>query len=252
MEQRPRLLVIGAAKNSLGRAVFEASLGPFDVTTAGLHRGDETHEMDVTDPESIAGVMRKVGPEHVVCTAGINMETPSAGDPNSSTIEEMLHYLNTTYIRAAMTNAVGHMLVMRAWVDVVRLHGDALLPGLKHFVSISSNSAHIARSRSAAYCMSKAALSMGVRVAGRELGGTEHLVYGYEPGWLEGTPMSQKVTRRLEVKELGKVRFPSSLHRIPGGKGIDPYRLARHIVHNLQYGGTELNGTLIRIDGGEQ
>lgn len=258
MEQRPRLLVIGAQMQSLGRAVFEAARGPFDVTTAGLTSA-ETHQMDVTDPESIARVMRKVAPEHVVCTAGVNRETPRAAEINCRTVEEMLYHLNTNYTRLAITNAVGHMLVMRAWIDVTRLHGDQLLPGLKHFVSISSNSAHIARTGSAAYCMSKAALSMGVRCAAREVAGQGYLVYGYEPGWLEGTPMSQAVTRRLKGSAAadpydggGYPLEVPTLHRIPGGMGVDPYRLARLIVRNLRFGGTELNGTLMRIDGGEQ
>lgn len=235
MKQRPRVLVVGAQMDSLGRYVYEASLtAGYDATTAGLTE-QETHRMDVTDPHQVREVMRRVAPEHVVCTAGINEETVLWDSPADASYN---------LERILAVNAIGPMNVLSAWHSSVLMQGDALLPGPKHFVAISSNSAWIARTNSAGYCMSKAALSMGIRVAARELAGTECVVRAYEPGWLEGTPMSEKVNLRLP---LG-----AQPHRIPGGSGVDPAALAAQIVCGLRYGGSEVNGTVIRIDGGEQ
>jgi hypothetical protein len=71
-----------------------------------------------------------------------------------------------------------------------------------------------------------------------------YLIYGYEPGLLRGTPMTQEVKPRTDAPP----------HRMPGvpAGGIDPARLAQLIGHNIAQGGYELNGTMIRLDGGEQ
>lgn len=234
MEQRARLLVVGAAMGSLGRAVYEAARPYFDATTAGINQGAETHYLDVTEPDDIASVLNRFRPEHIVCTAGIN-ETDGTVPMENADYAWWLE-------RSFRVNSSGPMVLLHHWSTYAG--AEDWLPGPKHFVAISSNSAHIARSGSAAYCMSKAALSMGLRCAAREMAGGDLVVYGYEPGWLDGTPMSARVARRFGDA--------TAQHRIPGGQGVDVARLAGLIVRNLRYGGPELNGTGIRVDGGEQ
>jgi NAD(P)-dependent dehydrogenase (short-subunit alcohol dehydrogenase family) len=146
-------------------------------------------------------------------------------------------------VRLSMeTNFVSHLTVLQEWL--------ARLPETpaywtRQYISISSNSASLPRTRSLPYCASKAALSMALRVAARELAGVVS-VYGYEPGLLFGTPMTEEWS-------VGKSH---RMHRMRGGPelrgGIRPGRLARMIVGNIVNGGPELNGCLIRVDGGEQ
>lgn len=112
------------------------------------------------------------------------------------------------------------------------------------FVVVSSNSAHVPRSESAAYCASKAALSMAIRCMARDVAKLHIPVelYGYEPCWMEGTPMSNEVAERL-----GSGVMP---HRVPGGAGMNPEALANVIVGNLQTTGV-FHGTMLATDLGD-
>ncbi len=141
------------------------------------------------------------------------------------------------------------MIMMRAfqffWASRFQEFGNRRSIPAKHFVVISSNSARIPRSQSLAYCASKAALSMSVRVSARYLAQQNHpvVVYGYEPGLLEGTPMTR----------MAQSGFAGSLHRMPNVRaaGLPAEGLARLIAFNLGQNGRALNGTLIPYDAGE-
>jgi NAD(P)-dependent dehydrogenase (short-subunit alcohol dehydrogenase family) len=233
------VLVVGARPQSLGYHVaIAAQKAGYGVETAGIAGEDWT--LDITKPSMVHGFLTRpdFGPwDHVVCTAGINKEGTIKG-------RGWLHTMQTQM----EVNFFGHMILLSEWARYWRnpdrkILDDALsLP--KHFASISSNSAQVARSRSGGYCASKAALSMGIRCAAREHAEWPFAIYAYEPGWMDGTPMSGEITERLRVHK-------SAPHRIPGGNAVDPEELAQTIVHNLSQG-YWLNGTTIRLDGGEQ
>lgn len=230
-----KVLVVGARPGSLGAAVAETcGEQGWEVETLGIS-GDEKHTMDVVtaSDEVVDGLMRSVRPDHVVCTMGVNL-------PSSRFISESAwwsHHFNV--------NVIGPMRLAVAFGKTTE-KSQSRYPG--HYVAVSSNSAHIPRTLSGPYCASKAALSMALRVAGREASGGDegYLVYGYEPGLLAGTPMTDDVRRRL-----GR-GIP--LTRMRGNEiqdGLSVYGLAGHIVHNLAFGGPELNGCLLRYDAGE-
>ena len=87
---------------------------------------------------------------------------------------------------------------------------------------------------------------MGVRSFARSIsqGDVPCYVWGFEPGWLDGTPMSEEVLKRL----------PPGVppHRIPGvGEGVNANDLAELIVTSLQRPHL-WHGTMTRIDGGDQ
>lgn len=219
----PTLLVIGAQYRSLGWRVAErASEQGYQVTTAGI-TGEE-YQLDVRNlmPSASRSLLDA---DHVVCTVGINSPSET----------ELLHY---------EVNVLGPLRCLDTWLR----YG-----GTGHFVIISSNSAHIARSGSRAYCGSKAALSMAIRCTARDVAKDHHefmseermpAIYGYEPGWLGGTPMSNAVEDSLEPG--------AKLHRIPSGQHLSPHDLATVIVSNLQIGNNLMNGALLRLDGGDQ
>lgn len=232
---------MGAAPTSLGAHIAMAcrALG-FATVTAGIEE-EELH-YDVTSPysqhEAVMEWAAFLGPiHHVVCTAGINRPTPAIADPE----------WDRTMAEHMDVNVTGVVKMFTAWKMVHLL--DETIPGFgnrssNHFVAISSNSAHIARRQSLPYCVSKAALSMALRCLGRENAEGGPCVYGYEPGWLEGTPMSRETANLLG--------HTSGLHRIPGGAGVKPEELAEVIAHNLTRRNRFLNGTMLRLDGGEQ
>lgn len=236
MEQT--LLVVGARKGSLGIAIAEAAEERgWGVTTAGIH--GEEHRLDIVEVGRVDMLLEELLPHSVVCTAGINYESrPGRPDFN----QQMKHHMRV--------NATGPLAMASNWFGLWQEQFKCE-PGYEddaayNFVAISSNSAHVARSNSAAYCASKAALSMGIRCLGRYVAShpAGFNIFGYEPGWIEDTPMSDAVLHRLADDE------PE--HRIPGGRSLQPEVLAVTIVSSLATGPSPLNGCMIRLDGGEQ
>jgi len=230
-------LVVGAQPASLGWHVAEefAMVG-WDVVTVGVS-GQEDVELDITQAVDVAKFFINQGSFNaVVNTAGINEPFPTDGVGLANKLEE--HF---------QVNVVGHMLVLQHWIATLP---ETVAYWTNHYVSISSNSAHIARGRSLAYCATKAALSQAIRCFARDCEGMAN-IYAYEPGLLDGTPMTDNVQRELTGTYLRQ-----EMHRMRGGRelshGIRPGRLARMIVNNVKIGGPELNGSIIRLDGGEQ
>lgn len=227
------LLVIGARKGSLGSHIWQylASITPrpdwVNATTAGIS-GDERMDMDITHHSSLVHLFQTPYTD-VVCTVGVN-------DPEAGFEWHMEH------------NAIGPLNAVEAWaMGWMERHRPSDTP--INFVLISSNSAHIARSPSAPYCASKAALSMGVRCLGRKYsrdteGGIR--IWGYEPGYLAGTPMSA----RTDEPDWDAWGDP---HRIPaGGPGMSPRLLGRRIAEDVLYYGEMMQATMQRIDMGDQ
>lgn len=225
------VLIVGARVRSLGAALAR-ELSSHDVLTAGVS-GEEDARLDLVH-DDLHAFMKRHRPDHVVCTAGIN-----------SRRADLDHDGLVWWGDHMMANVVGPMRLLEAYVGI-RMRPD-LAVRLGHFVGVSSNSAHIPRTGSGPYCASKAALSMGLRVAAREAAreGMSHIVYGYEPGLLRGTPMTAETEARLPGVPLTRMRGAGVQN------GLSVRALARHIGANLRSGGVELNGCMLRLDAGE-
>lgn len=226
-----KLLVVGAQAGSLGAAVKQAAEEQeWEVHTAGITGEENSLDLVNSTRPQVEWLVRSVRPDHIVCTVGIN-------HPRRAYQSTSMWYADHFAV-----NCTGPMRLLDAWLA----YGpDGDVPW-QHFVAISSNSAGIPRSDSAAYCASKAALSMALRVRARDCAGHKLpvSVYGYEPGLLAGTPMT------AESRE----RFNGPLTRMKGiglEDGLSPHGLAGHIVRNIGFGGPELNGVLLRLDAGE-
>lgn len=229
------LLVVGAREGSLGDRIAQAAQGfAVDrVVTAGMTTED--HSCDVRNPRSIVRVLDTVAPDYVVCTVGINLPT-SLAEPIFEDV--MMH--------SFAANVIGPMTLLQRFITL----GSEIAreDQVRKFVVISSNSARIARTNSLPYCASKAALSMAVRVAAREMAPWDLnlVVWGYEPGLLAGTPMTEETERRFGGN--------GPLHRMPGvaPEGLDPRGLASRVVYDLVNGGPAYHGVLFPYDAGEQ
>jgi NAD(P)-dependent dehydrogenase (short-subunit alcohol dehydrogenase family) len=235
----PNVLVVGAAEKSLGAAIaqelVESEWDFGDVAMAGI--SGEPFVLDVLRTMRIAEVLAELRPDIVVCTVGLNM--PVGVDDQ---------YLGAKMATSFSTNVTGPMEMLRHFIkSPIRPEREG---HVKKFVAISSNSARIARRGSVAYCASKAALSMALRVAGRELAPSgKVMVWGYEPGLLDGTPMTQETAEAFPtMANLGQ------LHRMPGvpPEGLPPQDLARRIVQDLATFSYAHNGMLFPFDAGEQ
>lgn len=235
-----KLLVIGAQDASLGQAVADfGRVRRWEVVTAGVS-GQEMVELDLrrAGQPTWDHLFEERGlPHAVVCTAGIN-------EPSYSLTEDRPPDLG----RSLLINVEVHMYALWHWLRAWREHPYATAFPLS-WVSISSNSASIARSKSMAYCASKAALSMALRCAGRDMAGSPFSIYGYEPGWIDGTPMSE--AKEEELAEDSTSPGDTKLHRIPGDRTVSTDDMSAIIINNLDLD-RSLNGTLLRVDGGEQ
>lgn len=229
------ILVVGARKGSLGEAVAEQIKVAYgsDATllTAGTS-GEEDVVLDLVDG-NVKELLDDYRPDHVVCTAGINHD------------RRKYRAMDVWWESHMFVNLIGPVRLLEAYTD---LTPRLARPYLGHFVAISSNSAAIPRTGSGPYCASKAALSMALRVAAREAAreGMGHVVYGYEPGLLAGTPMTQETEARLPGVPLTRMQGRGLQN------GMSAAALAWHIVSNLRHGGPELNGVMLRLDAGEQ
>ena len=229
-----KLLVVGARPGSLGAAVKELAQSSefgWDVVTAGV--ADEEHTLHLVHQTQgqIEGLLRQVSPDAIVCTAGINKPRRQYGDTGG------------WYADHFSVNCVGPMRLLDAWLA---FGPDTEVPWA-HYVAISSNSARIPRSQSAAYCASKAALSMSMRCRARDIAGVKlpMSAYVYEPGLIQGTPMTEETARRFPGKPLHR------MHGVGVEDGLSAYGLASHVVRNIAFGGPELNGACLRLDAGE-
>lgn len=216
-----QLLIFGCKKKSIGDAVRKMYSDMFDghVVTAGIS-GEEDFNIVYSDEEEVKALLREVQPHHVLMTVGRN-----------ETLQDFNDQLEPWLTDHFETNVTIPMSVLMWWVEV-----GAPYDG--HFVAMSSNSAQIPRSQSMAYCSSKAALSMALRCAARDLQKADMgpVVYGYEPGLVKSTPMSGE---RGGTRMLG----------LP--QGIGRRVLATQIVNTLVFGGAEHSGVLHRLDNGE-
>lgn len=231
-----KLLVVGARPLSLGiRVVRAAKDAGYRTETLGM--GSEDHKLDITDTHLVHEFMHEHAFDHIVNTVGVNLDGTIEGKGWIAALETSMR-----------VNYLAQMIMVSGWARYWRdkIKSEHLRPEVKHYVAISSNSARIARAQSGGYCASKAALSMGMRCAARQEATWPLAIYAYEPGWLEGTPMSEAVRTRIQDKGL------TTMHRIPGGQAIPPDQVAEMIVRNIAAGGKHLSGCILRVDGGEQ
>lgn len=219
-----KLLIIGADHMSLGHRIKTfAKKDGWEVHTAGIRNEDWFYDARSTNPMNL---LLNVQPRSIVNTCGIN------------------NFQDTWYDHL-MINCVSHVEMLKAWEEML---SESYMPErfwFNQYVSISSNSARIPRAGSGAYCASKAALSMAIQCEARRMSKVSFplAAYVYEPGYLDGTPMS------LAYEDEHKSGTP--FHRIPAGLPMDPDTIARVIVHNLAQDGRMFTGTCLRLDGGE-
>lgn len=216
---------------NLGWLISDEMSGRFGYDYAKCFDLQETHgvdKLDVRDAACVEKAFLEHQPRHVIYCVGINEPT---------VVDNPLISANLT--RHFDVNVTAMVRCLHNWLDYVPNSGQR-----GHFVAIVSNSSRIPRTRSLAYCASKAAQAMALRVAARELAGVPGLVYGYEPGFLAGTPMSAGVSARL-----GDV----APHRMRGvdREGLNPASLAELVVTNIERDYDALNGQLIPFDAGE-
>lgn len=245
MSELPTLLVLGAQRHgSLGEAIANEAADHWDferIFTAGIT--DEALLCDVRQLNSIKQCLAEAMPTYLVCTVGVNQPHQFRVKGLGLTMQDAFH-----------TNVIGPMEVLHQFLTGATRHPDRHDGKYRRrFVAVSSNSARIPRTGSTPYCASKAALSMALRVAARELADdpSAPLVWGYEPGLLAGTPMTEATLTHFGNPNEHMSVPP--LHRMKGvdATGLPVAALAQQIVSDLVSGHQGLHGCLVPFDSGE-
>lgn len=172
-----RVLIVGG-NSGIGEEVSRVLLKP-------PHRWDlaqfiPTRDfMDVTSRHAVRTFMEAAGPfKYIVYSAGVN-QLAWMSDPAVTAIAE----------DAYDVNCAGFILVVS---EHIRQYPESALSA----VAVSSDAAEIPMRGSVAYCASKAALNMAVRVMARELAPI-HRINAVAPGMVDGTPMTEYIDKTV-------------------------------------------------------
>lgn len=239
-----RVLVVGCEPRSFGDYLAKELQDTFDanrsmypswnVVRAGI--GDlgtgQCIPYDVTESQTTHDrVLNEVRPHHMVYAVGMNQSDWPGGVTLANSATDHFE-----------VNVAGFLRAAEAFKCVA-------FPG-SQLVAVSSNSARVPRSPSVGYCVSKAALSMAVRVLARRWKG-EPIVWGVEPGLMNTGATIEAVNSGAFTDALGQ-SVPA--HRMLGVRskyGLSAAQLAESVAHDILWGGQWLNGTLRQMDAGE-
>lgn len=204
----------------------------------GRFSGVEWHnptwkQLDVSNGSEVNQYVRNNGPfEYIVYCPGTNSLMP-IGCINRGDLA--YHFA---------VNVSGFILLM----DAHEKH----FPGAEgSVVAISSDAARIPMRASIAYCSSKAALNMAVRVAARELA-PRWQINAVAPGIIDGTEMTKYIDSavpavRCWTPEKAKA-YEQSM--IPIGRRGTPAEIS-HVMRDLLKSPGYLTGSIVEISGGK-
>lgn len=123
--------------------------------------------------------------------------------------------------------------------------------GPVNIVVVTSDAAWRPMRTSAAYCASKAALEMAVRVASREYAPKGWRINAVAPGKVEDTPMTNYVDQRVLELRGWSEEFAENYerHSTPLGRKVTKQEVAEVIEHVL-FGPTAQTGEIVAVNGG--
>ena len=228
-EARPVALVVGGA-SGIGAALVAAYREQETRTVVWDVAGEGDVTCDVADPGAVDRAVAETSsrwgaPDWVTVTAGVG----HAGLLTEVAPDE--------FDRVIAVNTRGPWLCLRAWAKVMaseRRSGS--------FVAVSSVSARLADRTMGVYCMSKAALSMFVKVAAVEWGPLGLRVNAVAPG-VTRTPMLGPTTATARSPWLAGVAQRTALGRLGEAEDVAKAILGLH-------GMTWVTGHVLECDGG--
>lgn len=193
---------------------------------------------DVTSLVDVHDKVRSMKPTHVVYSAGITR------------LDWISQYHPQDFVNMLQVNVIGFANVMNA-LAIRETRWPSVTP--PSVVAISSDAANRPMRTSLAYCASKAALDMAIRVAARELAPKGWRVNGVAPGKVADTPMTDYVDRRvLEVRGWTKEfadSYEKSSSNLPGQRPVTKEEVAE-VVRAVLFGPPALNGVIVPVNGG--
>ncbi len=189
--------------------------------------------MDVRNIGQVNDFVRAHGPfGHIVYSAGVNT-LAWARDLTVNAIMRETFDINVTGLVTLISEH------LRSWPE-----------SEMNIVAVSSDAGRIPMRGSVAYCSSKAALNMAVRVLARELA-PEHRINAVAPGMVEGTPMTEYIDRTIPGFRGWSLEFAREYERMgtPTGVRATLEEVAQTIVW-LLFGPEQMTGAIVDINGG--
>lgn len=217
-------------------AQFEAAFG--NPAPASVR----TYEADITDEASVAAAFKAIAADAAANKAFPSILINAAGYVSVQPLTE------TSAEEAAkniLPNLLGPFIVSNAffnlYTDTAAPEGKEKPPG--RIVSISSQAAHAALPNHGAYCASKAGLMGLVRSQALEWG-----PHGVTSNTVSPTVAMTELGRKAWADEKKKADM---LAQIPVGRFAEPIEIAEAMEWLCRDGNGMLNGTDIKVDGGE-
>lgn len=224
----PRSVLVLGGTSGIGLAtnLYLRSMG----LTVWAHGEDS---FDIRDRGALREAIVEAQPTHVVYSVGINRL-------------DWIHQVDSgTFMKLMEVNAWGF----------VQLIQELELTGRTHsVVAISSDAARRPMRTSVAYCASKAALDMAIRVASRELAGEGWRINGVAPGKVSQTDMTEYVDARvLELRGWTQEKadaYERSSSAI--GRPLYPIEVAVVVADVLLSESAGWTGDIVSVNGGRQ
>lgn len=195
----------------------------------------DQRDTDVRSVSALVNYILEHGPfTHVVYSAGINqLKWIKDYGEDPSMIHEVM-----------MVNVIGFSYMLSALE-----YANAGVPC--RVVAVSSDAAERPMRGSLAYCASKAALNMAVRVAARELGPAGWRVNAVAPGMTEFTEMQAYIDRQVPIFRgwsPAKARSYEDSQN-PLGRRATTDEVAE-LIQDVLLGSDYMNGSIITLNGG--
>lgn len=203
-----------------------------------LHRRDEIRiptegELDVTSRLAVDKYFKEYQPTHLLYSAGVNyLEWIGKLD-----LDEVRHLFDV--------NVEGFI----SCIDAMKSYHEGLTgPSV---VAITSDAAWRPMRTSIAYCASKAALEMAVKVASRELAPDGWRVNGVAPGKVAGTDMTDYVDKRVLELRGWTPDYAYDYERKSSaiGRPVTKVEVAE-VVWSVLNGPSAMTGEIVAVNGG--
>lgn len=222
------LLVLGASDGNIGEAVANrlAHTMRFHTVTPL-----DAESIDVTREEDMQRIVHETGATDAVYCVGINKL-------------DWIHGIDPIDFMTVMeTNVWGFANLIKS----LDLQGGKPC----NVVAVTSDAAYRPMRTSLAYCASKAALDMAIRVASREYAHLGWRINGVAPGKVEDTPMTRYVDEAV-LKLRGWTVEAAERYEVgstPLGRKVTKEEVA-HVIEQVLFGPAAQTGEIIAVNGG--
>jgi NAD(P)-dependent dehydrogenase (short-subunit alcohol dehydrogenase family) len=224
-----RVLIVGG-RSGIGQAFTDHIVANYPKMEFGV---PDQNYLDVTSHKSVKTYFEKNGAfTHIVYSAGINQLAWVTSDRIVHTVWDQFD-----------VNCAG-------FIGVISEHIRQFPTAYLSAVAVSSDAGRIPMRGSVAYCASKAALNMAVRVLARELAPL-HRINAVAPGMVADTPMTDYIDRNLPEFRGWSLEWVRKYEKMgtPTGRRATKQEVAEAIAF-LLFGPDQMTGTILDINGG--